>query len=219
MPDFSPSEQNFSNFFYLFCLVFSGNAAPAAQNSITKFSRQTEKSKRDFFWRENTRCTFSAGRALASGVSRTISSRYSSLQSKSQTFGGQHLPSRRQLANIFPPLFSSYQSPHIPAVASRFHFYTSRRGHSSIAKCFFAASVFQTQKREVHIFQYPSVRQVSHFRLDRPTPFRLPSLQSITPPATNISPSGASRPTNTSRCHSFHTSPTIPRQPISFLPV
>lgn len=47
------------------------------------------------------------------------------------------------------------------------------------------------QKREAHIFF--SI-QASCLRLDRPTPFRLSSLQSITPPAANISPSGASRP-------------------------
>lgn len=47
MPDFSPSEQIFSNFF--FCFVFPGNAAPAAENSRTKFSRQTEEKQARIF--------------------------------------------------------------------------------------------------------------------------------------------------------------------------
>ena len=97
MPDFSLSEQNFSEFFY--CFVFSGNAAPADENSRTKFSRQTEKTSANFWGAKTRGAHFSSGRALASGDSRPTPSRHSSLQSKSQTSGGQHLSSRRQPAN------------------------------------------------------------------------------------------------------------------------
>lgn len=48
MPDFSPSEQNFSSFFYLLYLVFPWNATPAAESSRIKFSQQAEKVSANF---------------------------------------------------------------------------------------------------------------------------------------------------------------------------
>lgn len=94
------------------------------QNKIQSASR---KSKREFSRRENTKCTFSSRRHLCFRLGRSAA--------QNPTLPDhQHIPFRRQPANIF--------HFHSPATAA----------NPSIAKYFFAASVFQTRKHEVHIF-------------------------------------------------------------------
>ena len=92
MPDFSISEQNFSEFFY--CFVFSGNAAPADENSRTKFSRQTEKASANFWGAKTRGAHFSSGRALASGASRPTPLAALLFIPATQSFASQ-LPSSR----------------------------------------------------------------------------------------------------------------------------
>lgn len=92
MPDFSLSEQNFSEFFY--CFVFSGNAAPADENSRTKFSRQTEKASANFWGAKTRGAHFSSGRALASGASRPTPLAALLFIPATQSFASQ-LPSSR----------------------------------------------------------------------------------------------------------------------------
>lgn len=94
------------------------------QNKIQSASR---KSKREFSRRENTKCTFSSRRHLCFRLGRSAA--------QNPTLPDhQHIPFRRQPANIF-------------------HFHSSATAaNPSIAKYFFAASVFQTRKHEVHIF-------------------------------------------------------------------
>lgn len=60
---------------------------------------------------------------------------------------GAHFPAGGifQAASLFPGWSASISHLHSAAAAS----------NPSIAKCFFAASVFQTRKHEVHIFQHP----------------------------------------------------------------
>lgn len=69
----------------------------------------------------------------------------------------------------------------------------------------------------MYIFQHPADRPLASGLTGRQPSavilYRVPYL----PTVSFITP-GASRPTNTSRSHSLHTSPTILRQPISFLP-
>ena len=92
MPDFSLSEQNFSEFFY--CFVFSGNAAPADENSRTKFSRQTEKASANFWGAKTRGAHFSSGRALSSGASRPTPLAALLFIPATQSFASQ-LPSSR----------------------------------------------------------------------------------------------------------------------------
>lgn len=95
------------------------------QNKIQPASR---KSKREFFRRENTKCTFSSRRHLCFRLGRQAA--------QSPTLPGRlHIPFRHQ-----------------PAKISRLHS-AAAAANPSIAKCFFfAASVFKTRKHEVHIF-------------------------------------------------------------------
>lgn len=95
-----------------------------------KIQPANKKSKREFFRRENTKCTFSSRRHLCFRLGRSAAQN-PTLPDR------QHILFRRQPANIF--------HFHSPATAA----------NPSIAKCFFAASVFQTRKHEVHIWQHP----------------------------------------------------------------
>ena len=173
------------------------------------------KSKREFFRRENTKCTFSSRRHLCFRLGRPAA--------QSPTLPGRlHIPFRHQPANIF--------HFHSPATVA----------NPSIAKYFFAASVFQTRKHEVHIFsasktiasglvgQYLPILfsyQPYNFQQDnsfhsgasRPTPSCPTSLQSPTLPDHQHIPFRRP-PANISRHHSFYTGPTILNKSTPFLP-
>lgn len=181
MPDFSPSEQIFSNFFSALSFLATPHLLPktAEQNSADK---QKKKQARIFRAQKHEVHIFSADSIFAPGVSQPISSRYSSLQSKSQPSDRQRLPFRHQPANIFS------RSPPPASI-----FTPDAAANSLIAKLFFCSFGFLNAKtRGVHFSA--SSRQASCSRLDRPTSFCRASLQSITLPAANISPSGTSRP-------------------------
>lgn len=132
-------------------------------------------------------------------------------------------------SGVSRPTPSRQSAPSIPAPAGQylpdiflFHFYISRRGHSSIAKCFFCSFCFSNAKmRGTHFSASSRVQQTGIFApglTGRHHSVLLLYKANLSLPTASASPSGASRPTNTSRRTSFHTIPTISRQPVSFLP-
>lgn len=86
--------------------------------------------------------------------------------------------------------FSAPAGQHLPFP------FTSHSGHQSIAKCFFAASVFQTRKHEVRIWQHPkpsfpawpanTSRCKSYYNLQQDNSFHSGASRPI-PPATILS--------------------------------
>lgn len=141
------------------------------QKQQNKIQPANKKSKREFFRRENTKCTFSSRRHLCFRLGRSAAQN-PTLPDR------QHILLRRQPANIF--------HFHSPATAA----------NPSIAKCFFAASVFQTRKHEVHIWQHPkpsfpawpanTSRCKSYYNLQQDNSFHSGASRPI-PPATILS--------------------------------
>lgn len=133
MPDFSPSEQIFSIFFLL-CLSWQRRTCcRKQQNKIQPTNRKKASAN------------FSGAKTRGAHF-----------------FGRQHLCSRRQPADTLSVFFfteqiSVFRSPapflpavsgqHLqPAAASRFHFYTSRRGQLINCQALFCSFGFSNEK-------------------------------------------------------------------------
>lgn len=147
-------EQNFSCFFYLFCLVFPGDAASASESSRTKFSRQTEKASVNFSGAKIRGAHFPAGGIFVSGLA-----------------GQQPRAQRFPTASTFLPVPTGQ---HLPFT------FSSRSGHPVNRQMLFCSFGFPDAKTRGAYF---CSIQNHRFRLDRPisaNPLFIPAIQSPT---------------------------------------
>lgn len=159
-------------------MVFPGDVAPAAESSRTKFSQQAEKVSANFPDAKTRSAYFPTGGIFVSGLA-----------------GQQSRASRFPAASTF--LFGTNR-PKSPVYIQQ-----PQRPTRQSPNAFFAASVFQTRKHEVHIFSASKAIVSGLAGQYLPLPILLQ------PPTRQLIPF-RHQPANTSSRHSFHTGPHNP---------